>query len=58
MYDFEEVNDILADLANREIVESFAEPCDCADAHPLDWAEVAGILNEVADEMYPEDIEA
>lgn len=50
--DFEIVNTILAELAEQNIVEPVAEPCDCADAHPLDWAEVAGIADEIFDEMY------
>lgn len=54
MYDFEEINSILADLADRDIVESIAEPCDFSDAHPLDWAEAAGLVDEIFDEMYPE----
>lgn len=51
--DFEVVNQILAELAEQNIVEPVAEPCDCADAHPLDWAEVTGLMDEVFDEMYP-----
>ena len=51
--DFESVNRILAELAEQNIVESVAEPCDCADAHPLDWAEAVGIADEIFDEMYP-----
>lgn len=53
-YDFEDINDILADLADREIVENPAEPIDCNDCHPMDWAEVTGLLNEVVEEIYPE----
>jgi len=30
-----------------------AEPIDEADCHPLDWAEVVGITDEVFDEIYP-----
>ena len=49
-YDFEDVNAILSEMTDDGTVE----PCDEPDCHPLDWAEVAGILDEVFDEMYPE----
>lgn len=52
--DFEEVNRILAELAENDIVEPMAEPIDASDCHPMDWAEVVGIANEVFDEIYPE----
>jgi len=51
--DTDTINAILADLANREIVEPMAEPIDASDCHPMDWAEVVGIADEVFDEMYP-----
>lgn len=51
--DFEMVNSILAELADKEIVEPMVEPIDCDDCHPLDWAEVVGIADEVFDEIYP-----
>lgn len=52
-YDF--ANDLLNDLAALDIVsDPMVEPCDEADIHPLDWAEVAGILDEIFDELYPE----
>lgn len=54
MYDFEDVNAILADLAEKNIVEHMAEPIDEPDCHPLDWAEVVGIADEIFDEIYPE----
>lgn len=54
MNDFEDVNGILAALADEGIIEPIAEPCDFSDAHPLDWAEVVGIVDEVADLIYPE----
>ena len=54
LHDFEEINDILADLAARDIVEPVAEPIDCDDCHPLDAAFVMGIENEIFDEMYPD----
>lgn len=52
--DFEDINTILAQLADEGVVEPIVEPCDFCDAHPLDWAEVAGIVDEVADLIYPE----
>lgn len=51
--DTDTINAILADLADREIVEPMAEPIDGSDCHPLDWAEVTGLMDEVFDEMYP-----
>jgi len=54
MYDFEEINAILADLADRDIVEPMAEPIDEADCSPFDYAEVTGLW----DEMYPEPLDA
>ena len=54
LHDFEEINDILADLADKDIVEPVAEPIDCDDCHPMDWAEVTGLVDEVFDEMYPD----
>lgn len=54
MYTFENINSILNAMADEGILEPMAEPCDCSDAHPLDWAEVTGLSNELADEIYPE----
>ena len=48
--DFEEVNAILSAMTD----EGMVEPIDEQDCHPLDWAEVVGILDEVFDEVYPE----
>lgn len=58
MYAFEDINMILAALADEGTIEPLAEPCDFSDAHPLDWAEVVGIVDEVADMIYPESVEA
>lgn len=49
-----DLNAILADLADREMVEPMAEPIDASDCHPMDWAEVVGIADEIFDEIYPE----
>jgi hypothetical protein len=54
MYDFEEINAILADLAEKEILEPVAEPIDASDASPFDYAEVTGLW----DEMYPEPLDS
>ena len=48
--DFEEVNAILSAMTD----EGMVEPIDEQDCHPLDWAEVVGILDEVFDDVYPE----
>lgn len=54
--DFDDVNRILAELAEHDIVEPMAEPIDASDCHPMDWAEVTGLADELADEIYPEPI--
>ena len=54
MYNFEEINDILNQMANEGMVEPMAEPIDGADCSPFDYAEVTGLW----DEMYPEPIDA
>jgi hypothetical protein len=51
MYDFEDVNQILAELADAGIVEPTIEPIDENDCHPLDWASVVGV--DIFDEVYP-----
>lgn len=53
MYDFEDVNAILAQLAADNAVEPMVEPIDESDCHPLDYAEVTGLF----DEMYPEPLD-
>ena len=52
MYDFEDVNRILDELAEQGIVEPVVEPIDENDCHPLDWASVVGV--DIFDEVYPE----
>lgn len=52
-YDFDDVNAILSALADKDIIEPMVEPIDENNCHPLDWAEVVGILDEVFDEIYP-----
>lgn len=51
--DTDAINAILAELADREIIEPMVEPIDEVDCHPLDWAEVVGVTDEIFDEMYP-----
>lgn len=48
--DFDNVNAILAELADREILEPMVEPIDEPTCHPMDYADVTGLW----DEMYPE----
>jgi hypothetical protein len=52
MYDFEDVNLILAEMVDTGIIEPMIEPIDENDCHPLDWASVVGV--DIFDEMYPE----
>lgn len=52
--DTDAINAILAELADKDIVEPMAEPIDASDCHPMDWAEVVGIADEMFDEIYPE----
>lgn len=52
--DTDTINAILAELAANETIEPMAEPIDENDCHPLDWAEVVGIADEIFDEIYPE----
>ena len=51
---FDEVNDILASLAEAEILEPMVEPIDEPTCHPMDWAEVTGLADVLADDIYPE----
>lgn len=44
--DFEDINRILAEMSD----EGMIEPIDENDCHPLDFADVTGLF----DEMYPE----
>lgn len=50
MYDFEDINRILAQMSTHGMIE----PIDEEDCHPLDWAEVVGISDEIFEDMYPE----
>lgn len=48
MYDFEDVNAILADLAANGAVEPMVEPIDdpSVEVNFWDWADVIGIVEE------------
>lgn len=48
MYDFEDVNAILADLAANDAVEPMVEPIDdpSVEVNFWDWADVIGIVEE------------
>lgn len=50
--DTDAVNAFLAQLAAENAVEPMAEPIDEPDCHPMDYADVTGLW----DEMYPEPI--
>lgn len=52
MYDFEDINRILAEMADVDIIEPTIEPIDENDCHPLDWASVVGV--DIFDEIYPD----
>ena len=54
LHDFEEINSVLAALADEGTIEPMAEPCDWSDVHPLDWADSVGLFDEVASVLYPE----
>ena len=46
----EEINALLNECVESGVIE----PIDENDCHPLDWAEVVGIADEIFDEVYPE----
>lgn len=56
--DFEIVNDILAQLADEGVLEPMVEACDEHGSHPLDWAEVVGIFDDIAGIIYGDIVEA
>jgi hypothetical protein len=55
---FDDVNAILADLAEQGILEPMVEPIDEPNCHPMDWAEVTGLADVLLEEIYPEILEA
>lgn len=54
MYSFEDINTILAQLADEGTIEPMVEPCDEDNVHPLDWADAVGLFDEVSSLLYPE----
>lgn len=46
----DEINAVLAQFTT----EGYIEPIDDPNCHPLDWAEVVGVADEIFDEMYPQ----
>ena len=52
--DTDAINAFLAQLADQEIVEPMVEPIDEDGIHPLEFADVTGLF----DEMYSEPVEA
>ena len=53
-YDFDDVNAILAALADADIVEPVVEPIDdpSVEVDFWDWADVVGIVDEFIPEEY------
>lgn len=49
--DFEDINRILAEMTDNGMVEPIDEPT----CHPMDWAEVTGLADELVDEIYPQE---
>jgi hypothetical protein len=56
--DFDDVNAILADLAEQGILEPMVEPIDEPTCHPMDWAEVTGLADILIEDIYPESVGA
>lgn len=50
LHDFDEINRILAEMTSENMIE----PIDESDCHPMDWAEVTGLVDDVVDQIYPE----
>lgn len=51
MYEFDDVNAILEEVAEQGIIEPMIEPIDEENCHPLDWASVVNV--DIFDELYP-----
>jgi hypothetical protein len=54
LHDFDEINAILHSMADEGILEPMVEPIDSDDCHPMDYADVTGLW----DEMYPEPVDS
>jgi hypothetical protein len=52
--DDDAINAILAQIATLESEEPMVEPIDEANCHPMDWAEVTGLADELVEDIYPE----
>ena len=52
--DFDAINDILNAMADEGILEPMVEPIDEDNVHPLDWAEVTGLIEEIVSTVYPD----
>jgi hypothetical protein len=46
----DEINDILSGFCD----EGNVEPIDEDGCHPMDWAEITGLADELGEEIYPE----
>ena len=57
LHDFDEINGILAAMAEEGMIEPMIEPCDEDNVHPLDWADAVGLFDEVADILYPQEVD-
>jgi hypothetical protein len=55
---FDDVNAILAQLAEQGTLEPMVEPIDEPTCHPMDWAEVTGLAEILVEDIYPEIVEA
>jgi hypothetical protein len=53
-YDFDDVNAILAALADADIVEPMVEPIDdpSVEMNFWDWADIVGVVDEFVPEEY------
>lgn len=50
--DTDAINALLSELALTNAIS--VEPIDEPTCHPMDWAEVTGLADELFDEIYPE----
>jgi hypothetical protein len=55
---FDDVNRILAELAEQGTIEPMVEPIDEPNCHPMDWAEVTGLADILIEDIYPESVGA
>jgi hypothetical protein len=50
-----EDTDLINLLLDQLVTHDTIEPIDENNCHPMDWAEVTGLLDEVFDDIYSED---